>query len=82
MRFEKPYKYDDWLKSHQDEYGQVNHVEILEQFVSVSNQYHQDQNSHAGKGFWENGLLYVNYYLQEFNDRYPQEDWTEEDLNY
>lgn len=60
----KPYKYDEWLKSHVNNKGEVEVVSILTQYANtVSNL--QVDNSHSIKGVINNASLYVQYYINE-----------------
>lgn len=77
---EKPYKYDEWLKSLHDENGNVDHVMMLYQFVSVTKQHTNDPNSAAGKNIWLHGLTYVDYYLSEQLNNAGNADIDEEDI--
>ena len=78
---EKPYKYDEWLESMRDEYNIIDKDHIINQFVSVSLQYQRDPKSNASKGFWDNGLKYVSYYIQEVNKQIEDNEESEKWYN-
>lgn len=60
----KPYKYDEWLKSHANEQGKVDIVSILTQYANtVSNL--QFDGSHSMKGVINNATSYIQYYINK-----------------
>lgn len=66
----KPYKYDEWLKGHINERGEIDNISILTQYAdTVSNL--QVDDSRSMKDVINNASLYINYYineLQQYNE--------------